>query len=76
MHWLKKILFTRVCLLYWNRWYHTTALLIRPRAGAVMKPQTGKPTQQAGQTVTNRRPLAPVIDLTDDNQPDNKRLCV
>lgn len=61
---------------HWRRWYHTTALVIRPREGAVVKQQKCKSTQQGASTVANRQPLAPVIDLTDDNQPDNKRLCI
>ena len=67
---------SRVCLLHWHWWYNTTALIIRTRAGALRTQQKGKNAQQAGNTATNRQPLAPVIDLTDDNQPDNKRLCV
>ena len=67
-------------LAHWCRWYHTTALVIRPRGGAVMKRQKGKSTQQAAQqaasSVANRQPLAPMINLTDDNQPDKKRLCI
>ena len=61
---------------HWRRWYHTTALVIKPREGAVVKWQKGNSTQQVARSLANRQPFAPIIDLTDDNQPDNKRLCI